>query len=252
MKLFILGGTGNTGWRLISMALGRGHAVTAYVRSREKLHALLGEHLEHLEVIEGDIADTVGLTSAMRGHDAVINAAGNAQDGARYPPLVEAVISAAETALPAGGRFWLFGGAAVLDVPGTDHTMLRFRQVPKIFQAHAVNLARVTRSDLDWSMLCPGPMVDAADGTPHDGLRLSRDTWPVERPGFTKVLPGPALLVAFMQKMPELTIAYEDAAKVILDHLEPGGPFSCARVGVALPKGLTLHKQKIMRSDLSS
>lgn len=248
MKLFILGGTGNTGRRLITMALARGHAVTAYVRSREKLLSVLGEIPDGLDAVVGDIADAETLIAAMRGHDCVINSAGNAQDGASYQPLVEAVISAAEAALPAGGRFWLFGGAAVLDVPGTDHTMLRFRQVPEVFQAHAVNLARVARTGLDWSMLCPGPMVDAADGTPHDGLRLSKNTWPVERPGFTRLLPGPALLVAFMQKMPEMTITYEDAAKVILDNLEPGGPFSCARVGVALPKGLKLHKQDAMRA----
>ncbi len=247
MKLFILGGTGNTGRRLIAMALACGHAVTAYVRSREKLLSVLGEFPEGLDVIEGDIADSEPLIAAMRGHDCVINSAGNAQDGARYLPLVDAVVSAAEEALPAGGRFWLFGGAAVLDVPGTDHTMLRFRQVPKVFQAHATNLARVARTGLDWSMLCPGPMVEAAGGMPHDGLRLSKNTWPVERPGFTKFLPGPALLVAFMQKMPELTITYEDAAKVILDHLEPGGPYSCARVGVALPRGLKLNKQEVMR-----
>jgi uncharacterized protein len=38
--------------------------------------------------------------------------------------------------------------------------------------------------------------------------------------------------------MAEMTIAYEDAAEVILDHLAPNGRFSRKRVGVALSIGL--------------
>ena len=43
---------------------------------------------------------------------------------------------------------------------------------------------------------------------------------------------------ALKHKMPEMTIAYEDAAEVILDHLAPNGRFSRTRVGVALSIGL--------------
>jgi hypothetical protein len=37
--------------------------------------------------------------------------------------------------------------------------------------------------------------------------------------------------------MPELVVSYDDVAGVLLDHLAPGGRFSRARVGVALPPG---------------
>jgi hypothetical protein len=51
---------------------------------------------------------------------------------------------------------------------------------------------------------------------------------------------------AFKQRMPELTISYEDAAEVILDNLSKGGRFSRRRVGVALPPGLRHYKDETL------
>ena len=39
----------------------------------------------------------------------------------------------------------------------------RFR---KVYEAHRTNLEALRRSPLDWSMLCPGPMIAAHDGKP--------------------------------------------------------------------------------------
>jgi uncharacterized protein len=86
-------------------------------------------------------------------------------------------------------------------------------------------------------------MIDAPDGKSTGDLRLSEDQWPVERAAFTYFLPRLALSLAFKQKIPEMTISYEDAAEVILDHLAPSGRFSKKRVGVALPIGLKRHKR---------
>jgi hypothetical protein len=243
MKLFILGATGNSGQRLVRQALGRGHQVTALVRNAVKLRTLFApDVLQSLQIVEGRLDDQAALVAAMQGHDVVINAAGNANDGPEYGPLVQGVIKAADAALGAGGRFWLFGGAAALDVPGTDLMTLDLPKVPAIFEVHRSNLAAVSATQLDWSMLCPGPMTAAENGQPHTGLRLSTRHWPVARPGITHCLPRIALSLAFKQKMPQMTISYEDAAQVILDHLERNGPFSRQRVGVALPAGLSRHK----------
>src|SRR5215471_10234520 len=90
------------------------------------------------------------------------------------------------------------------------------------------------RSRLDWSMLCPGPMIASENGKPTPNLRLAADEWPMARPTYTYVLPiRLALALAFKQKVPELTITYEDDAEVILDNLSKGGRFSHRRVGVA-------------------
>jgi hypothetical protein len=163
-------------------------------------------------------------------------------EGDKFTQLVENVIQQTSKALGAGGRLWQFGGAAVLDIPGTDLKGVDLPMVPKVYEAHRTNLNALTKSTLDWSMLCPGPMIDAPNGEPTKGLRLSVDQWPVDRPSYTDFLPRAALALAFKQRVPELTISYEDAADVILSNLDRNGRFSRRRVGVALPVGMRNFK----------
>ncbi len=243
MRLFMLGATGNTGRRILRFALDRGHQVTAFVRDQNKLKEALGRSLpQDLHVIVGDIDKYAELAGAMVGHDVVINAAGYVTEGDRFTRLVLKVIQQTSLSLFAGSRLWQFGGAAVLDIPGTDLKGVDLPMVPSIYEAHRTNLNALTKSSLDWSMLCPGPMIEAPDGEPTKGLRLSVDEWPVQPPGYTSLLPNAALALAFKQKLPELTISYEDAADVILSNLDRNGRFSRGRVGVALPAGLRNFK----------
>jgi putative NADH-flavin reductase len=243
MKLLILGATGNSGLRLVRMGVDAGHDVTAFVRSERKLADLLGGQVpQKLSVYVGDVTDKAALVAAMRGQGAVVNAAGNATQPAGYVPMVATIIDAAEEALGVGGRFWLFGGAAALDVPGTKRMTVDLPMVPAIFKAHKANFERVSKSKLDWSMLCPGPMTEATDGKPHEGLRVTADVWPVPRPAATRFLPLIATTIAFRNAMPQMTITYEDAAQVILSNLDANGPYSRRRVGVALPPGVKRHK----------
>ncbi len=54
-----------------------------------------------------------------------------------------------------------------------------------------------------------------------------------------------AMALAFKQKVPEMTISYEEAAEVILDNLAKNGRFSRRRVGVALPPGSRNFKDEV-------
>lgn len=238
MKLFLLGATGNSGRRILKFALARGHEVTAFVRDQNKLAAIVGRTPPRgLHVIVGDIEKSTEMARGMVGHDAVINAAGYVSEGERFTRLVQNVVDDTSSSLGTGGRLWAFGGAAVLNVPGTSLKGVDLPMVPKIYEAHRTNLDALTKSSLDWSMLCPGPMIEASDGEPTKGLRLSVDEWPMQPPGYTRFLPNAALALAFKQALPELTISYEDAADVILNNLERNGRFSRKRVGAALPLG---------------
>jgi putative NADH-flavin reductase len=243
VRLFLLGATGNGGRRILRFALERGHEVTAFVRDQNKLLEIWGGGLpQSVHVVVGDIDKSAELAGAMVGHDAVINAAGYVTDGERFTRLVQNVIQQTSNALGAGSRLWQFGGAAVLDIPGTNLKGVDLPMIPKVYEAHRTNLNALTKSTLDWSMLCPGPMIAAPNGEPTKGLRLSVDQWPVRRPGYTYVLPKVALALAFKQKVRELTITYEDAADVILSNLDRNGHFSRKRVGVALPLGMRNFK----------
>ena len=116
-----------------------GHQVAALVRNQDKLVEIFGRPLPHsLPVIVGDIDESAKLAGAMAGHDVVINAAGYVTEGATFTRLVQIAIDAATATLGQGGRFWQFGGAAVLDVPGTGM---------KVYEAHRTNLiSREARS----------------------------------------------------------------------------------------------------------
>src|SRR5438477_68978 len=72
MRLFILGATGGTGRALIDQALERGHRVTAFVRSPQKL----GGPREGVTVLQGDPRSVDELRAALPEHDAVLSALG--------------------------------------------------------------------------------------------------------------------------------------------------------------------------------
>jgi putative NADH-flavin reductase len=72
MRFFILGATGGTGAQLTRQALDRGHAVTAFVRSPEKMAPC-----EKLQIVRGDPRDAGELEQALREHDAVLSALGS-------------------------------------------------------------------------------------------------------------------------------------------------------------------------------
>lgn len=73
MKLLVLGATGPTGQHIVTQALERAHAVTAFVRNPAKL-AISDTRLR---VVAGDILGDAGaLTEALRGQDAAISSLG--------------------------------------------------------------------------------------------------------------------------------------------------------------------------------
>jgi uncharacterized protein len=110
----------------------------------------------------------------MVGHDVAINAAGHVT-----VQLVQTVVDSAIASLGEGGRLWQFGGAAVLDVPGTHMMAVDLPKVPKVYEAHRTNLNALRKSPLDWSMLCPGPMIACENGKATRDLRLSVYEWPM-------------------------------------------------------------------------
>lgn len=71
MRIFLLGATGKTGTLFLKMALDRGHEVTAYVRSPEKM-----TKKEHLSIVQGDFKSTIQMSESMVDHDVVVSCIG--------------------------------------------------------------------------------------------------------------------------------------------------------------------------------
>jgi putative NADH-flavin reductase len=72
LNLVVLGATGATGLEIVRQAIGRGHSVTAFVRSPERLAALENQ----ITTQKGDLLDSEQLAQVIEGHDAVISAFG--------------------------------------------------------------------------------------------------------------------------------------------------------------------------------
>jgi putative NADH-flavin reductase len=72
MKLLVLGATGGTGMEIVRQALQRGHFVTAFVRSPERLQPFTGR----ISVKQGNVVNPTELAQVVEGHDAVLSGFG--------------------------------------------------------------------------------------------------------------------------------------------------------------------------------
>ncbi len=177
LKLFVLGATGGTGRALVEQARERGHLVTAFVRSPQKL----GPPAEGVTVLRGDPRDADGLRAALPGHDAVVSALGPPGPG----PTTIVGDSARSTvvAMQAAGvrRLLVVGVAVLFEHEGLLLTVARRTILRNVAKDHAEMERIVSQSGLDWTIARPPRMTNgartqawgAADGRMPPGARLS-------------------------------------------------------------------------------
>ncbi len=72
MRLLVLGATGGIGKYLLEYATARGHEVTAFARSPQKIALKSGR----MRAVSGDLLNPDQLAQVLRGHDAVLSAFG--------------------------------------------------------------------------------------------------------------------------------------------------------------------------------
>jgi uncharacterized protein len=183
------------------------------------------------------------LGDIIRGHDALICCAGHVTAGERFVGLLDNIIEAIERIEePLRPRCWFIGGAAALQIGDSSYRGIDLPKVRDIYWPHGVNLERLSRSTLAWSLLCPGPMIDKAP-IGIERMRLSTDKLPVDIPGFARLLAKPLLLPFLAARTPEMIIPYEDAAMLMLTHLQKDDEFVRRRVGIGLPRGMRGRKE---------
>ena len=241
-RLLIFGATGSLGRHVLRQALAAGHDVTVFVRTPSKLP---WQAYGYAAVHTGDLNGPAPL-HLIRSQDALINCAGNVADGASFVGLVDRLVTAVES-MPAAARpvCWFLAGAGVLDIDSTGRRGVDLPKVKSSYWPHRANFERLSRSRLDWRLLCPGPMVDEPS-LGMERLRVSLDALPVKVPAFARALPGPLLLPVFAALVPQMIVPYADAAAVMLANLKYGDAMSCHRVGLALPVGMRGRKPKWM------
>ncbi|MED4582844.1 NAD(P)H-binding protein [Brevibacillus choshinensis] len=234
MKVIVFGATGNTGRRVLAQGVKMGHEMTAFVRSPEKLYEQQGEHIvQRVKVIVRDILDPVSVREALSHQDAAIIAAGHAAQGEEFVSIVDNIVSQCESQPSFSGRVWLMGGAGLLDIPYTDLIGNNLPGFPPMYQNHNRNLERLHKTQLDWSMMCPGTMVDSIEHPTPVRLHVTPETLPVPIPEAIKEFSEADIAGHLFSRLQELDVAYEDVANCILNHIELAGPFKRKRIGLA-------------------
>lgn len=160
MKLFLLGATGRTGSALLDVALSRGHQVTAFVRSPQKLTARAG-----LTIVAGNPLDAAALQRALPGHDAVLSAIGAPPREALRPSTL---MTDATTALVRAmndahiARLAIVSAAVLFPEKGLFFAFFQW-----VLRHHARDLvgleAQVTNSALEYTIARPPRLIASPD-----------------------------------------------------------------------------------------
>jgi putative NADH-flavin reductase len=242
-QVLIIGAGGNLGSKLTDRGLALGHEVTVLVRNAESFLARSGLSRRELSIVVGDASDANIVARALEGKDAMVSAAGKVTEGVAFTELFSTIVGAAEQARSFGGRVWMLAGAAALMFPGTQRFIADLPGAPGLYQAHVKNARRLQSTALDWSLMCPGPMLDGPPTPPRSDLRITTDVSPLDL-GRWRQAPGLVQTLMLRLKLGELVVRYEDVANIIMSRLDREGPFSGRRVGVALPPGETARKDR--------
>jgi len=171
MRLFVIGANGKTGSEIVSLALTRGHQVTAFVRSPQKLSPA-----KSLTTVRGDPPDAASMAAALPGHDAVLSAIGpHPREALRPSTLLTDCARATVQAMTASGvgRIVIVSAAVLFPEKGLYFAFFRW-----LTKHHARDLRSmesvVQASGLAWTIARPPRLTR----TPVVSFRAMRDALP--------------------------------------------------------------------------
>ncbi len=177
MKLAILGASGFVGKVVTAKALERGHEVTALVRTPAKL----GDLMQKVKVVRGDLFDAGSIQATIHGADAVLSCAGPQRKAQYHPEQYENAMQNVVATMKNQGveRIITLGGAGTIRIEGEAAEFSRrllhfvFSVISSsIVKAKQMEFEVLSRSGLAWTMIRP-PMIDK--GNSSGGLRTSEN-----------------------------------------------------------------------------
>jgi putative NADH-flavin reductase len=161
MRILVLGATGRTGQAFLEQGLTRGHHLTAFVRSPEKLT----HRPPRLSVVKGDPRRAEALAEALPGHDAVLSALGpRPREAMTSSTLLTTSAASTIAAMRTAGirRLAVVSAAFLFPGGGPLVSLGRF-----LFRAHIRHTRAmedtVRTSSLQWTLVRPPRLVDSPD-----------------------------------------------------------------------------------------
>jgi putative NADH-flavin reductase len=180
MELVVLGATGGTGLELVRQAVERGHSVTAFVRSPERLEPFR----DRITVKQGDLLNRADLERVIKGHDAVLSGFGPRVPVSKADAnlLQQFAVALTSAMVHAGVRRVVVESVAFLfrnSIVPPAYLLGRLLFPRTIADASAMERV-FGESGLDWTMVRPPRLT----GKPYTGkYRVREDRLP--RFGFT-------------------------------------------------------------------
>jgi len=154
MKLFVIGATGRTGQEIVKQALEKGHQVTAFVRSPEKVVA----KNEALIIRKGASIDEDQIAEALRGHDAVVSVLGPTDPFQPNSLLHDSALATTRAMIKSGVKRLVVLSAAA-HFPGFLNRIGRY-----ILRHHMKDSLEmeeiVEQSGLDWTIARPPRLTE--------------------------------------------------------------------------------------------
>jgi len=179
MRLLILGATGGIGRLLVRYALERGHEVTAFVRSPQKITM---KH-ERLKVIQGNLLDAGQLATVMAGHDAVLSAFGPLKLGPTTMRTAFGRVVAQSMRISGVKRILLVSSAFLFSEMFFFGRVLRGILFGNVVVDDAGMELGICRDYLDWTIVRPPRLTNGTltqkyrvrdDHLPDGGMTISR------------------------------------------------------------------------------
>lgn len=164
MRLIVFGANGALGRRLVMECLERGLEVTAAVRDVSRFEGVSRE----ITVVTADATDPASVAAVAAGQDAALSAV---MQHTHPEVLTEVAAALLEGLSQAGvGRLVVAGGAGSLEVADG----MRLMDTPDFHddwkpeaqaQADALDLLRAAKTDVEWSYVSPGALMEPGERT---------------------------------------------------------------------------------------
>ncbi len=166
MKLFIVGGTGKTGRKLIEQGLERGHLITALVRNPNKVKIID----PNLKLIKGNVLDRDSFETSIEGQDAVLSALGHK----RFIIPTSILSKGTKNIINAMNKYNVKRFICITSLGVNDS---RFKlglyytlfTIPVILFFYFLDKSKqeklIMKSDLDWTIVRPGQLTNGKKRT---------------------------------------------------------------------------------------